>query len=137
MNIELKAYQDRAVDELTASVKHLLDRTGDGEVCVFQAPTGSGKTIMTAKFIESIIRDLPEADLCFVWMSIGKGDLHLQSKHSLERIFDGSPRVSLVEEEFSGGRERIVRNEVVVANWDQAALRRPARRQPRCALQCY
>lgn len=119
MNIELKAYQDRAVDELTTSVKHLLDRPGDGEVCVFQAPTGSGKTIMTTKFIESIIRELPEEDLCFVWMSIGKGDLHLQSKHSLERIFDGSPRVSLVEEEFNGGRRRIVRNEVVVANWEK------------------
>ncbi len=119
MNIELKAYQDRAVDELTDSVRHLFERPGDGEVCVFQAPTGSGKTIMTAKFIESIIRELPEMDFCFVWMSIGKGDLHLQSKHSLERIFDGSPRVSLVEEEFSGGRERIVRNEVVVANWEK------------------
>lgn len=119
MNIELKAYQERAVDELIASVKYLLVRPGDGEVCVFQAPTGSGKTIMTAKFIEGIIREIPDEDLCFVWMSIGKGDLHLQSKHSLERIFGGSPRVSLVEEEFNGGRERIVRNEVVVANWEK------------------
>ncbi|NLK93121.1 MAG: hypothetical protein GX273_08330, partial [Bacteroidales bacterium] len=58
-------------------------------------------------------------DLCFVWISIGKGELHLQSKHSLERIFGGAPRVSLVEEEFTGGRERIVRNEVVVVNWEK------------------
>lgn len=49
-------------------------------MCVFQAPTGSGKTLMVARFIEEIIKELPEDDLCFVWVSIGKGDLHLQSK---------------------------------------------------------
>ena len=74
---------------------------------------------MTAKFIEEIIKELPDDDLCFVWVSIGKGDLHLQSKRSLEEVFGGAPRVSLVEEEFTGGRERIVRNEVVVANWEK------------------
>jgi len=74
---------------------------------------------MTAKFIEEIIKELINDDLCFVWVSIGKGDLHLQSKRSLEEVFGGSPRVSLIEEEFTGGRERIIRNEVVVANWEK------------------
>jgi type III restriction enzyme len=119
MNINLRPYQEKAVDEITAAVKKLLNHEGAGEVCVFQAPTGSGKTVIVAKFIEGLVKELPDNDLCFVWMSIGKGDLHLQSKHNLERILDGSPRVTLVEEEFGGGRERIVRNEVVVANWEK------------------
>ena len=119
MNINLKNYQEKAVGELIASFKTLLTKDEQKKVCVFQAPTGSGKTLMTAKFIEELIRELPETDLCFVWVSIGKGDLHLQSKHSLERVFGGAPRVSLVEEEFTGGRERIVRNEVVVVNWEK------------------
>jgi len=119
MNINLKNYQEKAVGELIASFKSLLSKDEQKKVCVFQAPTGSGKTLMTAKFIEELIRELPETDLCFVWVSIGKGDLHLQSKHSLERIFGGAPRVSLVEEEFTGGRERIVRNEIVVVNWEK------------------
>jgi type III restriction enzyme len=119
MNINLKNYQEKAVGELIASFKTLLTKDEQKKVCVFQAPTGSGKTLMTAKFIEELVRELPETDLCFVWVSIGKGDLHLQSKHSLERIFGGAPRVSLVEEEFTGGRERIVRNEVVVVNWEK------------------
>ncbi len=119
MNIELKPYQEKAVGELVATVKTLLEKEGQKKVCVFQAPTGSGKTIMTAKFIEEIIKELVDEDLCFVWVSIGKGDLHLQSKRSLEEVFGGAPRVSLVEEEFTGGRERIVRNEVVVANWEK------------------
>ena len=119
MNINLKNYQEKAVGDLVAVFKKLLSKDEQKKVCVFQAPTGSGKTLMTAKFIEELIKELPETDLCFVWISIGKGELHLQSKHSLEQIFGGAPRVSLVEEEFTGGRERIVRNEVVVVNWEK------------------
>ncbi len=119
MNIDLKQYQETAIDELTSIVKGLLGKEGMKKVCVFQAPTGSGKTIMTAKFIEELVKGLPDEDMCFVWVTIGKGNLHLQSKHSLERIFRGAPRVSLVEEEFTGGRERIVKNEVVVVNWEK------------------
>ncbi len=119
MNINLKDYQQTAVDQLVDAVKALLSKDGTQKVCVFQAPTGSGKTLMTAKFIEEIIKELPDEDLCFVWVTIGKGNLHLQSKHALEKIYTGAPRVSLVEQEFTGGRERIVRNEIVVVNWEK------------------
>lgn len=119
MNINLKPYQEKAVGQLITKAVELLDFDGPGETLVFQAPTGSGKTIMTAKFIEGLIKELPNDDICFVWMSIGKGELHLQSKHSLEKVFAGFPRVTLAEEEFLGGRERIVKNEVVVANWEK------------------
>jgi type III restriction enzyme len=119
MSISLKEYQETAVEQLISSVKKLLSKDGTKKICVFQAPTGSGKTLMTAKFIEEIIKELPDEDLCFVWVTIGKGELHLQSKHALEKIYAGAPRVSLVEEEFTGGRERIVRNEIVVVNWEK------------------
>lgn len=119
MTINLKPFQQKAVLELAGGVKDLLAKDGQQKICVFQAPTGSGKTVMTAKFIEELIRELPDEDLCFVWVTIGKGNLHLQSKHDLERIFNGAPRVVLVEEEFAGGREHIVQNEVVVANWEK------------------
>src|SRR3989339_773333 len=119
MNIDLKPYQEKAVNHLIETTVKLLGYDGPGEVCVFQAPTGSGKTIMVAKYIEGLIKELPKDDFCFIWMSIGKGELHLQSKHSLEKIFAGFPRVTSVEDAFSGGRERIVQNEVVVANWEK------------------
>ena len=119
MNINLKPFQEKAVLELAGGVKELLAKDGQQKVCVFQSPTGSGKTVMTAKFIEEIIKESPDDDLCFVWVTIGKGSLHLQSKHDLDRIFGGAPRGVLVEEEFAGGREHIVQNEVVVANWEK------------------
>ena len=119
MNIDLREYQEKAVDQLTVTVKELLIQEGMKKVCVFQAPTGSGKTVIAAKFIEELINELPNEDICFVWVTIGKGNLHLQSKYRLEKIFDGAPRVCLVEEDFTGGRERIDKNEVVIVNWEK------------------
>jgi type III restriction enzyme len=74
---------------------------------------------MVAKFIEELIKERPDTDMCFLWVSIGKGDLHKQSKKSLERIFDGFPSVNLLEEEFFGSRSYIEQNEVVVVNWEK------------------
>lgn len=45
MNINLKNYQEEAVGKLIDSFKTLLTNEGQNKVCVFQAPTGSGKTI--------------------------------------------------------------------------------------------
>lgn len=114
-----KKYQVNAIGQLVKSVSELLAKDTNNKVCVFQSPTGSGKTVMVAKFIEEIIKELPETDLCFLWVSIGKGDLHKQSKKSLERIFDSSPNVNLLEEEFFGSRNYIEQNEVVVVNWEK------------------
>lgn len=114
-----KEYQVNAIEQLVKSVSELLAKDANNKVCVFQSPTGSGKTVMVAKFIEEIIKELPETDLCFLWVSIGKGDLHKQSKKSLERIFDGFPNVNLLEEEFFGSRDYIEQNEVVVVNWEK------------------
>src|SRR5258708_22571416 len=119
MNIDLKDYQEIAVGQLVSSVAGLLSKGMDDSLCVFQSPTGSGKTVIVAKFIERLINECPNEDLCFLWLSVGKGELHKQSKRSLEKIFEGAPRCVLVEEEFAGSRDIILRNNVVVVNWEK------------------
>lgn len=119
MTIDLKEYQDKKVDELVKIFSDLLPLEAENKLCVFQSPTGSGKTVMVAKFIETLKNDLIEEDFCFLWISIGKGELHKQSKKSLERIFGEDPKVSLLESEYFGSRTFIERNEVVVANWEK------------------
>jgi len=114
-----KDYQVTAISQLIKSVVELLPKDAKNKVCVFQSPTGSGKTVILAKFIEGIIKDLPDIDLCFLWVSIGKGELHLQSKKSLDRIFDGFPNSVLLEDEYFGSRNYIEQNEVVVVNWEK------------------
>jgi type III restriction enzyme len=119
MMITLKKYQETAISQLVKSVFELLEKNSNNKVCVFQSPTGSGKTVMVSLFIEEIIKELSETDLCFLWVSIGKGELHIQSKKSLVSIFDGFPLVTLLEEEFLGSRKHIEQNEVVVVNWEK------------------
>ena len=119
MILEDKKYQETAIEQLTSSIVDLLHKDAEKKVCVFQSPTGSGKTVMVAKFIETLISENRDLDFCFLWISIGKGELHKQSKKSLEKIFNGSPNCVLLEQEFFGSRTHIKRNEVVVGNWEK------------------
>ena len=123
MSVQLKEYQDIAVGELSEGLKALLDNPASDKICVFKAPTGSGKTVMAAKFIERFILENPDRDVCFIWLSVASGDLDGQSKDSLKSILEGAPHVGLVEEEFTGGRRIIGRSEIVVASWQKLFLR--------------
>lgn len=115
--MNLKPYQERALGELIEKVGHFSDSDGKGELCIFKAPTGSGKTVVMAEFIDQFIKRRPKEDLCFIWISVGTGELHIQSRDVLREVFGGAPKVSLIEEEFGGGKKEIERNEVVVASW--------------------
>jgi type III restriction enzyme len=115
---DLKEFQRIAVRDLVDKCSELLDNTARQSICVFCSPTGSGKTIMTAKVIEGLSKRR-EDELCFVWVTIGKGELHKQTNNALNRIFVGSPKVSLLETEFFGSRTEIDPGEVVVVNWNK------------------
>lgn len=117
MDIKRVDYQIIAIDELVESTEMLLKNGRENSILVFKSPTGSGKTIMTAKYIQRVINEF-EDDICFVWVSVGKGNLHIQSQKKLDKIFEGSPKVSLLVDEFFGSRKEIEKNEVVVVNWE-------------------
>ncbi len=116
---ELKKYQSDALDELMLKTKLLFKKDLDKRTTIFQSPTGSGKTFTMSKYIESLISEFEDEDLCFLWISIGKGNLHVQSQESLKNEFQGFPECHLLEEEFFGTKQEIDRNEVVVVNWEK------------------
>jgi len=110
-------YQTKAINNLIEATDNLLVNRQPSPVIAFKAPTGSGKTVMTAKYIQKLC-SIMEDNICFIWVSIGQGELHKQSKLKLENIFEGFPKVSLLGEEFFGFKKEIERNEVVVVNWE-------------------
>ncbi|MDX9900993.1 MAG: DEAD/DEAH box helicase family protein [Aliarcobacter sp.] len=115
----LKRYQEKAIERLINRTKELFDDKKEKATIVFQSPTGSGKTFMISRYIEELIKEYPNQEICFLWISIGAGKLHEQSYFSLKRTFGGFPNVYLLENEFHGGRSYIERNEVVIVNWDK------------------
>ncbi len=124
MKITLKDYQQKAVDSLTEKSFGFLKSSNEyRKTAVLQAPTGSGKTIMMASFIESLIHKNKEQehqdDFTFVWLSIGKGDLHNQSRRSLERVFDGSPTVQSIDTVFGTSQYELLKDSVMVVNWEK------------------
>lgn len=116
----LKRYQENAVDKLLVRTRELLNENSDNRTIVFQSPTGSGKTFMMSRYIYQLIEEYEDKkDICFLWISIGKGNLHEQSYNSLKKEYNGFPVVYLLEQEFFGSREIITRNEIVVVNWEK------------------
>ncbi len=120
----LKAYQSEVIDKLMSRVGIFLQESGN-ETLIFQAPTGAGKTFIMTKFIEEMIKEYEE-DICFLWVSIGKGELHKQSFKSVKRECGLSIECSLLEDEFFGSREYINRNEIVFLNWEKIRTKNKA-----------
>ncbi len=123
--ITLKPYQTAAVDELVESVQKLLAKTDvSNRLCIFQAPTGSGKTVMMAKFIDKLL-EKPEnttendTNICFLWVTVGKGNLQEQSKKALEKVFGTFPRCVLYENEYFGSKKELDNQQVIVINWEK------------------
>jgi type III restriction enzyme len=114
---ELKRYQEEAIDELLTYAKIQLRKNKSSSI-VFQAPTGSGKTFMMTHFMQNLPKEIDE-DICFLWLSIGKGELHRQSYKSVKREIDDKITCHLLEDEFFGGRETIEQNEAVFINWEK------------------
>lgn len=114
---QLKEYQEQAIEELLTYSNLYFKRDGK-ETIVFQAPTGSGKTFTMSKYMLELVNS-NDRDLCFLWISIGKGELHKQSMKSVKKEVDETLTCTLMEDEFFGSRSTINQNEVVFINWEK------------------
>ena len=114
---ELKVYQEKAIFQLLNHSLMYFNLFGS-ETIVLQSPTGSGKTFMMARYILELVES-SDLDLCFLWVSIGKGDLHKQSMKSVKREIGDTLICNLMENEFFGSKNVIEQNEIVFVNWEK------------------
>ena len=83
----LKQFQKDKVRELKFDFLKLLSQEKPSSI-VFEAPTGSGKTIMLQEFLKQVAEIQKTRNLAFVWISVS--DLSNQSKASFEKNLEGS-----------------------------------------------
>lgn len=109
------AYQKKYIKELVStSVGYLEDE--DPKLIVFQAPTGSGKTIMLAEAMSRMVKELGgEKELSFVWISVNY--LHEQSKLKLEKHFENERLLDCINIDEIQNNE-LEQNQIVFVNWD-------------------
>lgn len=113
--MQLKIYQENAINDLLIKTKRLLGYQGSKKL-VFKSPTGSGKTIMMAEFLKQVIDDREiRQSLSFIWAA--PRQLHIQSKDKLENYFETSQalKCSYFEDLYD---RKISENEILFFNWE-------------------
>lgn len=115
MIFEFKNYQENAVVKLKREINELLDADGN-KVCIFKAPTGSGKTLMMAEFLKRLIDSrIDGKKFSFIWIAVNK--LHDQSRNNLRKYYDQNGvgiKCSYFEDLDD---RRIGENEILFLNW--------------------
>ena len=110
----LKEYQIDATRDLLEDSKKLLGKS-DQSVIVFRSPTGSGKTVMMARFLQMIVKDADiKVPIAFIWAAPRK--LHEQSKNSIEEYFEDNRILECSYFEELQDRQ-IQKNEILFLNW--------------------
>lgn len=113
--MQLKDYQNTAIKKLLTRSKELLAQSGEKKV-IFKAPTGSGKTIMTAEFLKQLIDDKKiKTALSFIWTAPRK--LHTQSKEKLEKYYEDTRALECSNFEDLTDKQ-IGENEILFLNWE-------------------
>lgn len=115
-------YQQKAIAELTDKVITLLNTGEKRRKIVFQAPTGSGKTVMACEALAHIVEQLQDRGDCryqevaFIWFAPRK--LHLQSYGKLRLAYEENNRLSPVMFDELDQSEGIQPGEILFVNWE-------------------
>jgi len=119
---ELKQYQEKARDEITQGILSMLGKDhSDDRLIIFRAPTGSGKTVTMAYALANAHAHPNRSEFIVLWLSPGKGGLHLQSARALRYFLEGtSMQVRVLESRDDiDANPSPVSGSVLVVNWEK------------------
>jgi len=94
MNFGLKDFQLEAIRKLNEGM------VSDKREIVLKSCTGSGKTIILTHFMDEYIKSY--ANIVFVWLTPGKGELENQSKKKMDKYIPASTTKDLADIMTSG-----------------------------------
>ncbi len=115
-------YQSKAVKELTEKTITLLNDGGSRRKIVFEAPTGSGKTVMACRTLANIIDTLQTdgtnrfSEVAYIWFAPRK--LHIQSYLKLKDAFNHGRELRPIMFEDIEQSEGIKPGEILFVNWE-------------------
>lgn len=112
--LKLRDYQIDAIDNLLNTIGRQL-RSGESEICVFQSPTGSGKTVMVAELLRRLVKERTDRQkFSFIWISVRR--LHDQSKDKLDHYYEHDRLLKCSYFEDLENKQ-IGENEILFINW--------------------
>ncbi|MDC0447558.1 DEAD/DEAH box helicase family protein [Pelagibacteraceae bacterium] len=112
MNIILKNFQKKAIDELSDIFKNSQDEKNFK--VIFKSPTGSGKTLMVTEFLKNIFLD-SNSNVSVIWAA--PRQLHIQSKDKIKPTLL-EKNIGKVLEVHQLKNPRLKKNEILFLNWE-------------------
>ena len=116
----LKSYQDRAVRNLIEETDRIIKTKKKRTKLVFKAPTGAGKTIVMAEYLNRFVQEaqskieLPYRQFAFIW--IAPNQLHIQSYQKIRDYFSETRTIRSVQfEDITDNR--LLPNDILFLNW--------------------
>ena len=118
--ITLRKYQEEAVDRLLRDTYSLIKKPGARHKMVLKAPTGAGKTVTMAAYLNQLCNeipdrlDVPKRKVAFIWFA--PNQLHLQSYLSLKDYFEELRTIKPIQfEDITDGK--LQPNEMLFIKW--------------------
>ena len=114
MKCKLYDYQAKALKMLMDYSDLLFNSCEKDKYILLKAITGAGKTVIAGTYIEEMFKSYN--NLAFIWISVGKGGLHLQTRDSLSEKLSKSIEIKLVEEALLCSS--LEDKDVLILNWE-------------------
>ncbi len=117
----LKQFQETAVKALLTHTYEALQETGEQIPVLLEAPTGAGKTVMMASYLERLSEELPlqpglqHHNIAFIWFA--PNTLHIQSFQSLQRLYADNSKLNCIDLNDLSNNPSLNCKDLLFVNW--------------------
>lgn len=116
----LKDFQENAVKDLLKNTFQCLSMSQQQQQILLEAPTGSGKTVMMASYIERLMDELPlqpglHTNVAFVWFA--PNTLHIQSFKSLQKLYADTNKLNCIDLDNLSSNPVLNPKDLLFVNW--------------------
>jgi len=116
----LKDFQEKAVKGLLNHTFETLNTAASQIPILLEAPTGSGKTVMMASYIERIMEELHlqpglNDNVAFVWFA--PNTLHIQSFLSLQKLYADTNKLNCIDLSNLSASPVLNAKDLLFVNW--------------------
>lgn len=116
----LKDFQETAVTSLLENTYTALQEPTKQTPILLESPTGSGKTVMMASYIERLVDELQlkpgfNSNVAFVWLA--PNTLHIQSYHALQNLYSDTQKLNCIDLDNLGNNPILNAKDLLFLNW--------------------
>ena len=116
----LKEFQEKAVKSLLNHTFETINTEPTQIPILLEAPTGSGKTVMMASYLERLVEELPlqpglHDNVAFIWFA--PNTLHIQSFISLQKLYSDTKKLNCIDLSDLSGNPVLNPKDLLFVNW--------------------